>query len=192
MLRRRSFLQQEASVMNLIDFVMNQFDYTKPGSQAAAASTTPVNGMASAEVKTVKKPGAKRNNARANERKRLLAIRQFLDGLQPYEADALRISLKIADGAMCASNMSADDRLAMNRYLNCGIRKEQSSAEQIFSLRIGRAVALLQSASQYCDKSQMNILYQAVTALAANNADIEDARAKISRVADTKAGAGTK
>ena len=178
--------------MILIDFVMNQFDYTKPGSQAAAASTTPVNGMASAEVKTVKKPGAKRNNARANERRRLLAIRQFLDGLQPYEADALRISLKIADGVMCASNMSADDRLAMNRYLNCGIRKEQSSAEQIFSLRIGRAVALLQSASQYCDKSQMNILYQAVTALAANNADIEDARAKISRVADTKTSAGTK
>ena len=192
MLRRLSFLQQEASVMILNDFALNQFDYTKPGSQAAAASTTPANGMASAEVKTVKKSGAKRNNARANERRRLLAIRQFLDGLQPYEADALRISLKIADGVMCASNMSTDDRLAMNRYLNCGIRREQSSAEQILALRLGRAVALLQSASQYCDKSQMNMLYEAVTALAANNADIEDARAKISRVADTKTGAGTK
>ncbi|MGN1245268.1 MAG: hypothetical protein ACI4UN_01415 [Muribaculaceae bacterium] len=178
--------------MILIDFAMNQFDYTTPGSQAAAASTITVNGIASAELKTVKKPGAKRNNARANERKRLLAIRQFLDGLQPYQADALRISLKIADGVICNDNMSADDRLTMNRYLNCGIRKEQSSAEQILALRLGRAVALLQSASQYCDKIQMNLLYQTVTALAANNADIEDARAKINRVVDTKAGAGTK
>ena len=192
MLRRLSFLQQEASVMILNDFAVNDVNCTKPGSQAVAASTSPMNGMASAEVRPVKKPGAKRNNARANERRRLLAIRQFLDGLQPYEADALRISLKIADGVMCASNMSTDDRLAMNRYLNCGIRREQSSAEQILALRLGRAVALLQSASQYCDKSQMNMLYEAVTALAANNADIEDARAKISRVADTKTGAGTK
>lgn len=57
------------------------------------------------------------------------AIRPFLESLNVYEADALRAGIAIADGRTTAANISADDRLALNRYLNSGKDNERMTAD---------------------------------------------------------------
>ena len=61
--------------------------------------------------------------------KDVLAIRSFLESLSVYEADALRVSIAIADGKATATNISSDDRLALNRYLNSGKDNERMTAD---------------------------------------------------------------
>lgn len=65
-------------------------------------------------------PIEKKNENRKRETtgKDVLAIRTFLESVGIYEADALRVSIVIADGKVTAENISSDDRLALNRYLN--------------------------------------------------------------------------
>ena len=75
--------------------------------QAGAASTIP----------TGKKYESRK---RETSGKDVQAIRSFLESLGVYEADALRVSIAIADGKTTATNISADDLLAINHYLNSG------------------------------------------------------------------------
>ena len=55
-------------------------------------------------------------------------IRTFLESVGIYEADALRVSIAIADGKVSADNISADDRLALNRYLNSSTDNDRLTA----------------------------------------------------------------
>nr|MDE5560938.1 hypothetical protein [Bacteroidaceae bacterium] len=67
-------------------------------------------------------PTEKKNENRKRETsaKDVQVIRAFLESVGIYEADALRVSIVIADGKETAGSLSADDRLALNRYLNNG------------------------------------------------------------------------
>ena len=65
-----------------------------------------------AAVPTVKKNG---NSRRESGVKEIQTIRTFLEGVGIYEADALRMGIAIADGKVTEDNISADDRLALNR-----------------------------------------------------------------------------
>ena len=65
-------------------------------------------------VPTEKKYESRKREASGKD---VLAIRSFLESLSVYEADALRVSIAIADGKTTASNISADDRLALTAIL---------------------------------------------------------------------------
>ena len=84
--------------------------------QAGAASAVPIE---------------KKNESRKREvsGKDVQAIRTFLESVGIYEADALRVSIAIADGKATAGSISADDRLALNRYLNSGTDNERLTAD---------------------------------------------------------------
>lgn len=78
-------------------------------------------------------PTVKKNESRKREvsGKDVQAIRTFLESVGIYEADALRVSIVIADGKATAESISADDRLALNRYLNSGTDNDRLTADNI-------------------------------------------------------------
>ena len=98
-------------------------------------------------------------------------IRAFLESVGIYEADALRVSIAIADGKVTADNISADDRLALNRYLNSGTDNDRLTADNAQEHRLNRAFGLL----EFCDKQQLVTVNRALLSIAVNAEDINRA-----------------
>ena len=130
--------------------------------QAGAASTVP----------TGKKYESRK---RETSGKDVLAIRSFLENLSVYEADALRVSIAIADGKANAENISADDRLALNRYLNSGKDNERMTADNVQEHRLNRAFQLLERVSEFCDKRQLVTVNRSLLSIAVDATDISRA-----------------
>ena len=103
------------------------------------------------------------------------AIRSFLESISVYEADALRVSIAIADGKATATNISSDDRLALNRYLNSGTDNDRLTADNVQGHRLNRAFGLLERVSEFCDKQQLVTVNRALLSIAVNAEDINRA-----------------
>lgn len=130
--------------------------------QAGAASTVPTE---------------KKNESRKREvsGKDVQAIRTFLESVGIYEADALRVSIAIADGKVTADSISADDRLALNRYLNSGTDNERLTADNAQEHRLNRVFKLLERVTEFCDKWQLVAVNKALLSIAVNATDISRA-----------------
>ena len=131
-----------------------------------------------AAVPTVKKNG---NSRRESGVKELQTIRTFLESAGIYEADALRVSIAIADGKVTADNISADDRLALNRYLNSGRDNERLTVDNAQEHRIGRVFGLLERVSDFCDKRQLVAVNRTLLSVAVTPADISRAVSSLDR-----------
>ena len=103
-------------------------------------------------VSTEKKNESRKRDANGKD---VLAIRSFLESLNVYEADALRVGIAIADGKTTAANISADDRLALNRYFNSGKDNERMTTDNAQEHRLNRAFQLLERVAEFCDKRQL-------------------------------------
>ena len=125
-----------------------------------------------AAVPTVKKNGSNRRESGVKE---IQAIRTFLESAGICEADALRVSIAIADGKVTTDNISADDRLALNRYLNSGRDNERLTAENAQEHRMGRVFGLLERIADFCDKRQLVAVNKTLLSVAVNPADISRA-----------------
>ena len=121
------------------------------------------------------------NSRRESGVKEIRAIRTFLESAGIYEADALRVSIAIADGKVTADNISADDRLALNRYLNSGENNERLTAENAQEHRMGRVFGLLERAADFCDKRQLVTVNRTLLSVAVNPADISRAVSSFDR-----------
>lgn len=130
--------------------------------QAGAASTVPTE---------------KKNDNRKREisGKDAQVIRAFLESVGIYEADALRVGIAIADGKATAESISADDRLALNRYLNSGTDNDRMTADNAQGHRLNRAFMLLEHVAEFCDKRQLVTVNKALLSIAVNPADISRA-----------------
>jgi hypothetical protein len=128
-------------------------------------------------------PAEKKNENRKRETngKDILAIRTFLESVGIYEADALRVSIAIADGKMTVDNISADDRLALNRYLNSGTDNDRLTADNAQGHRLNRAFGLLERVSEFCDKQQLVTVNRALLSIAVNAEDISHAVASLDK-----------
>lgn len=128
-------------------------------------------------------PAEKKNDNRKREisGKDALAIRSFLESLGVYEADALRVSIAIADGKTTAENISADDRLALNRYLNSGKDNERMTADNAQEHRLNRAFQLLERVAEFCDKRQLVTVNRSLLSIAVDAADISRAVSAIDK-----------
>lgn len=129
--------------------------------QAGATSTVPT----------------EKNESRKREvsGKDVQAIRTFLESVGIYEADALRVSIAIADGKVTAESISADDRLALNRYLNSGTDNERLTADNAQGHRLNRVFKLLERVTEFCDKRQLVTVNKALLSIAVNTTDISRA-----------------
>ena len=119
-------------------------------------------------------PTGKKYESRKRETsgKYVQAILSFLESLSAYEADALRVSIAIADGKTTATNISSDDRLALNRYLNSGKDNERMTADNAQEHRLNRAFQLLERVSEFCDKRQLVTVNRSLLSIAVDAADI--------------------
>ena len=122
-------------------------------------------------------PAEKKNENRKREisGKDAQIIRAFLENVGIYEADALRVSIAIADGKVSADNISADDRLALNRYLNSGTDNERLTADNAQGHRLNRVFKLLERVTEFCDKRQLVTVNKALLSIAVNATDISRA-----------------
>ena len=122
-------------------------------------------------------PTGKKNESRKRETsgKDVQAIRSFLESLGVYEADALRVGIAIADGKTTAANISADDRLALNRYLNSGTDNNKLTADNAQEHRLNRVFKLLERVTEFCDKRQLVTVNKALLSVAVNATDISRA-----------------
>ena len=131
-----------------------------------------------ATVPTVKKNGSNRRESGVKE---IRAIRIFLESVGIYEADALRVGIAIADGRIKTDNISADDRLALNRYLNSGRDNERMTAENAQEHRISRVFGLLERVADFCDKRQLVAVNRTLLSVAVNPTDISRAVSSLDR-----------
>lgn len=122
-------------------------------------------------------PTEKKNENRKRETvgKDVQAIRAFLESVGIYEADALRVSIAIADGKVSADNISADDRLALNRYLNSGTDNDRMTADNAQGHRLNRAFGLLERVAEFCDKQHLVTVNRTLLSIAVNAEDINRA-----------------
>ena len=122
-------------------------------------------------------PTEKKNENRKREvsGKDAQIIRAFLESVGIYEADALRVSIAIADGKVSADNISADDRLALNRYLNSSTDNDRLTADNAQGHRLNRAFGLLERVSDFCDKHQLVTVNKVLLSIAVNAEDINRA-----------------
>lgn len=122
-------------------------------------------------------PTEKKNESRKREvsGKDAQIIRAFLESVGFYEADALRVSIAIADGKVTANTISADDRLALNRYLNSGKDNERMTADNAQEHRLNRAFQLLERVAEFCDKRQLVTVNRSLLSIAVDAADISRA-----------------
>lgn len=122
-------------------------------------------------------PTEKKNESRKREvsGKDVQAIRTFLESVGIYEADALRVSIVIAEGKATAESISADDRLALNRYLNSGTDNERLTADNAQEHRLNRVFKLLERVTEFCDKRQLVTVNKALLSIAVNATDISRA-----------------
>ena len=137
-------------------------EQTKNMEQAGAASV----------VSTEKKNESRKRDANGKD---VLAIRSFLESLNVYEADALRVGIAIADGKTTAANISADDRLALNRYFNSGKDNERMTTDNAQEHRLNRAFQLLERVAEFCDKRQLVTVNRSLLSIAMDAADISRA-----------------
>lgn len=122
-------------------------------------------------------PAEKKNENRKHETvgKDVQAIRTFLESVGIYEADALRVSIAIADGKITIDNISGDDRLALNRYLNSSTDNDRLTADNAQEHRLNRAFGLLERVSEFCDKQQLVTVNRTLLSIAVNAEDINRA-----------------
>lgn len=122
-------------------------------------------------------PTEKKNENRKRETsgKDVQAIRTFLESVGIYEADALRVSIAIADGKTTADSILPDDRLALNRYLNSGTDNDKLTADNAQEHRLSRAFGLMERVADFCDKQQLVTVNKVLLSIAVNAADISRA-----------------
>lgn len=128
-------------------------------------------------------PTEKKNENRKREvsGKDAQIIRAFLESVGIYEADALCVSIAIADGKVSADNISADDRLALNRYLNNGTDNDRLTADNAQAHRLNRAFGLMERVSEFCDKQQLVTVNRVLLFIAVNTEDINRAVASLAK-----------
>ncbi|WP_139294761.1 hypothetical protein [Xylanibacter ruminicola] len=115
-------------------------------------------------------------------------IRRFLQNLGPYEADALRIAIAMADGKVDITTLTSDEQLALNRYMNSGMNKGQSDSWEVEFHRSHRALQLCKRMEDYCNELQLLAIFVDLTEFAFNTAHVEEARAGLEKIAGTRTG----
>jgi hypothetical protein len=117
-------------------------------------------------------------------------IRKFLQEVGPYEADALRIAIALADGKVTMTTLPSDELLALNRFMNNGMSR-QNDSQQAQAHRIHQASQLCKRTADYCNKLQLLAVYEALMKIAVNSVYVEQARSALDRMAATRTGQST-
>ena len=115
-------------------------------------------------------------------------IRRFLQEVGPYEADALRIAIAMADRKVDITTIPGDEQLALNRYMNSGMNKGQSDSWEVEIHRSHRVLQLCKRMEDFCNELQLLAIFVDLMEFAYNTAHVEEARAGLEKIAGTRTG----
>lgn len=104
-------------------------------------------------------------------------ILEFLRNCTPYEADSIRGMVGYGTGKGDIGTIEATDMLAVNRFLNHGLTKENgTSSEAVMKHRQERAQKLMEAVKGFVDISQLCRISVALMKISSDFKAVEDAR----------------
>lgn len=104
-------------------------------------------------------------------------ILDFLRGCSPYEADSIRVMVGYGTGNGDTATIEATDMLAVNRFLNHGLAKENgTSNEAVMKHRQERAQKLLEAVKDFVDIGQLCRVSIVLMKISSDFKAVEDAR----------------
>ena len=104
-------------------------------------------------------------------------VLSFLRSCTPYEADSIRVMVGYGMGKGDIGTIEATDMLAVNRFLNHGLTKENgTSNETVMRRRQERAQKLMEAVKGFVDISQLCRISVALMKISSDFKAVEDAR----------------
>lgn len=108
----------------------------------------------------------------------------FLNSCTLYQADAVRVTVSHATGSGKYEEIAPADRLAVNRFLNHGMNKgNTTSTDAVMKFRVERSEVLMNSVTQFCTQSQ---ILKATVALMRITTDFEAVKKAFENLPDSK------
>ncbi len=136
----------------------------EPGSQAATVQDS-----------TNKEP--RKKECRSTIGAKAQTILEFLRACSPYEADSIRVMVGYGMGKGDIGTIEATDLLAVNRFLNHGLTKENgTSNEAVMKHRQERAQKLMEAVKGFVDIGQLCRISVALMKISSDFKAVEDAR----------------
>lgn len=136
----------------------------EPGSQAATVQDP-----------TNKEP--RKKECRSAIGAKAQTILEFLRACSPYEADSIRVMVGYGTGKGDIGAIEATDMLAVNRFLNHGLAKENgTSGEAVMKHRQERAQKLMETVKDFVDIGQLCRVSAALMKISSDFKAVEDAR----------------
>ena len=143
---------------------MNNLTNMEPGSQAATVQDS-----------TNKEP--RKKECRSAIGAKAQTILEFLRACSPYEADSIRVMVGYGMGKGDIATIEATDLLAVNRFLNHGLSKENgTSNETVMRHRQERAQKLMEAVKGFVDIGQLCRISVALMKISSDFKAVEDAR----------------
>ena len=103
-------------------------------------------------------------------------ILSFLRSCTPYEADSIRVMVNYATGKGDTDTIGATDMLAVNRFLNHGLDRENgASGEAVMRHRQVRAQKLMEAVKEFVNIGQLCRVSVALMRITSDTKAVEDA-----------------
>ncbi len=119
-------------------------------------NVTQENNNVSAQKGNNGKNNGKQPRARRDIKAEAAHVLAFRNSCALYQADAVRVTVSHATGSGKYEDIAPADRLAMNRFLNHGMNKTNtSSTDTVMRFRVGRSEVLMNSVTQFCSQPQI-------------------------------------
>ena len=130
------------------------------------------------------KNGGKQSRARRDISAEAAHVLKFLNSCTLYQADAVRVTVSHATGSGKYEDIVPADRLAVNRFLNHGMNKgNTSSSDVVMKFRVERSEVLLKAVRPFCNQDQ---ILKATVALMRITTDVESVRKAFENLPDGK------
>lgn len=116
-------------------------------------------------------------------------ILEFLRACSPYEADSIRVMVGYGMGKGDTGTIEVTDMLAVNRFLNHGLAKENgTSSEAVMKHRQERAQKLMEAVKGFVDIGQLCRISVALMKISSDFKAVEDARGHLQSQPATNGG----
>lgn len=103
-------------------------------------------------------------------------VLSFLSSCTPYEADSIRVMVNYSTGKGDTDTIEATDMLAVNRFLNHGLNKENgASSEAVMSHRQVRAQKLMEAVKEFVNIGQLCRVSVVLMRITSDTKAVEDA-----------------
>lgn len=143
---------------------MNNLTNMEPGSQAATVQDP-----------TNKEP--RKKECRSAIGAKAQTILEFLRACSPYEADSIRVMVGHGTGDGDTDTIGAADMLAVNRFLNHGLTRENGAGnEAVMKHRQERAQKLMEAVKDFVDIGHLCRVSVALMKITSDFKAVEEAR----------------